>query len=89
LFGSGPEFGGEVRPGSEQGGKETKTVKKGYQKGESFHKNSMFFVIGLFVDFWRTSGKCFFAFWWPKCFKWELLGDTFPDMLQQSWKAEN
>ena len=76
-------------PGPNKVKKETKTVKKGDQKGEPFHKNSMFFVMCFFVDFWRSLGKCFFAFWWPKCPKWELLGDTFPDMSQQRWKTEN
>ena len=76
-------------PGPNKVKKETKTVKKGVQKGAPFHKNSMFFVMCFFVDFWRSLGKCFFAFWWPKCPKWELLGDTFPDMLQQRWKTEN
>ena len=36
-----------------------------------------------------TFGKCFFVFWWRKCPKWELLGDTFPDMSQQRCKNEN
>ena len=89
FLGSGPDFGDEVRPGSEQSGKMYKNSKKGYQRGEPFRKDSMFFVMCFFVDFWRSLGKCFFAFWWPKCPKWELLGDTFPDMLQQRWKTEN
>ncbi len=31
----------------------------------------------------------FFHVLLPKCPKWQLLGDTFPDMLQQRWKTEN
>ena len=89
ICGSGHAFGGEVRPGSEQSRKETKTVKEGYKHREPFRKNSMCFTMCFFVDFWRSLGKCVFAFWWPKCSKWELLGDTFPDMLQQRWKTQN
>ena len=76
-------------PGPNKVEKGTKTFKKGDQKGEPFHKNSMFFVMCFVVDFWRSLAKCFFAFWWPKCPKWELLVDTFPDMSKQRWKTEN
>ena len=43
----------------------------------------------FFVVSWRSLGKCFLEIWWSKSPKWGPLGDTFPDMSQQSWKAEN
>ena len=76
-------------PGPNNVKKEINTVKKQHQKGDHFHKNYMYFVMGFFVGFWRSPGKCFFSLWWPKCSKWGLLGDTFPDMSQQSWTTEN
>ena len=85
FFGSGPDFGGELRPRSEQSRKRDKTNQKRKPKRIAFSKNSMLFVICVLVDFWKPSGKDFFAFWWRKCAKWELLGDTFPVMSQQRW----
>ena len=48
FLGSGPDFGDEVRPGSEKGGKRYKNNKKGVQKREPFRKNYMFFFMCVF-----------------------------------------
>ena len=53
-----------------------------------FPKKTMFCVRRFLVDFMQCSGKAFLWFWWPKCPKWGAIGNTFPDILLQSWKAE-
>ena len=65
-----------------------KTLKNGPQKGHHFHKNSEFFVM-LFSLVFGKSWEVFFCALVAEMPQMGLLGNTFPGMLQQSWKAEN
>ena len=58
------------------------------KKVSLFLKKTMFFLSRFFIDFMQCSGEAFLWFWWPKCPKWGAIGNTFPDILLQSWKVE-
>ena len=68
--------------------KEEKQSKK-ESPNETLLIRNLCFLQLLFYWFLEQSWEVFLTPWWPKCPKWGLLGDTFPAMLQQHWKAEN
>ena len=84
-FSSFWRFGCQVASGSE---KCWKSDPKNQKTVLRFHKNSVLFRTGFFSYFLKCSEEASFGFVWPRCPKWGLLGNTFPDILQQSWKGE-
>ena len=54
-------------PGLTKMQKERKTLQKGVPKRSHFSQEICIFYNCFSIDFWNSLGKCFLAYWWPKC----------------------